>query len=108
MAFLLRAVRLESLDLSGTRLTELPFGFGSGTGLKALQLPATLQVIGDLVLQRTKLTSLDLSHTSVTRIGVEFALGSPLESLLCPAGLQRVGVGFPIGLMSPQLEIAVE
>jgi hypothetical protein len=80
--FLPRADQLHSLDLSGTRLTELPSRFGLLSGLEELQLPATLQVIGDRVLQRTKLTRLDLSHTSVARIGVRFGLGSPLKSLL--------------------------
>jgi Leucine-rich repeat (LRR) protein len=106
--FLLQAVRLKSLDMSGTKLTELPFGFGTGSGLSELHLPSSLQIIGDKCLQRTKLMNLDLSHTKVTRIGIDFARRSPLQFLLCPQTLQQVGAGFPVGVVSPQLAVTVE
>jgi Leucine-rich repeat (LRR) protein len=106
--FLCWVVQLQSLDLSATNLTELPFGFGLVSGLKDLHVPSTLQAIGDQVLQRTKIPHLDLSHTKVTRIGKDFARRSPLQFLLCPPTLQWVGAGFPVGVMSPQLAVTVE
>ena len=83
---------LSALDLSGTRLTELPEGVFTGClSLETLKVPATLTAFNS-AMAGTKISSMDLSQTQITELPVAvFADCAELASIFVPTTLKTIG-----------------
>jgi hypothetical protein len=94
-SFLESCRALRGVNLSHMKISALGSGSLAAASLLSIQLPKSLQFIGDGVLAGSNLRCVDLTHTNCVSIGATFlAQSTALENLALPRTLTGIGPKF--------------